>query len=708
METIQVDKYFSYTADTTEKAKITIDAGTAGKRVSERLFGLFTEHLGRNVYGGAWAQIIENGGFARYHEDHEPMDKHQIPPLLEVTKARLERLAREFDMPALPEYEKFGLAPYWALLPETQAKCTVQTDDNGRYWQEVVVAEGAEGALETPIYLPLHRVSSYEFSLNLQIPQGRIPSAIKIQVLTKGNETIGEECILLHPHVKAGRWITLKGIMNVNGAGVEKGAELKFRIYLLEPGQYWLADASLFPTDNLHGWDPDVVQLLKEARVSVLRFPGGNFASGYNWQAGIGPRQLRPEKPNPAWPIWESNQVGTDEWLTLCELINAEPMICVNAGSGSAEDAANWVRYCNDPVDTKWGQKRAANGHPAPYNVKLWEVGNELWGDFQINWATPEEYGRRFAEFSAAMLAADPTIELIAVGGSNPSYAALPEHGYYAGHLGAAYAEHAVKESGPSIWAIAEHAVMGGGFWDLSPQEIYEELLAQTHYIGRILSDNVEQLKALGGEHILVAQTEQMVAVPGDDNPSDESLTAAIVWAGFMNWFLRSDGLVPLFTRSALINHGDFLNKVREIVYPLPGYWGQHLYANQPGRLPAAVHYTGPVFSVGGRRVRAAENIPWLDVVSLLGPDRKNMSVLIVNRHPQKSIETEIKCTGFSPKEQAQVRVLAGPEISSHNKWYEPDRIKPYTFTVNVKPEAGYTLNIPPHAIAVMTFSKAE
>src|SRR5690606_9363482 len=135
---------------------------------------------------------------------------------------------------------------------------------------------------------------------------------------------------------------------------------------------------------------------------------------------GIGPIEKRPEKPNPAWPEWEANRVGPDELLTPCELISAEPMICVNAGNGTPEGAGDWARYCNDPVTTEWGRLRAASGHPAPCNVRLWEVGNELWGSFQVNWAKNDEYGRRFEAFSAAMKEADPTIDLIAIGGSMP------------------------------------------------------------------------------------------------------------------------------------------------------------------------------------------------------------------------------------------------------------------------------------------------
>ena len=124
-----------------------------------------------------------------------------------------------------------------------------------------------------------------------------------------------------------------------------------------------------------------------------------------------------------------------------------------------------------------------------------------------------------------------------------------------------------------------------------------------------MLEENRHKLQAMGSP-ALVSQTEQMVAVWGDDLPSDESFAAAMVWAGFMNWFFRSDGFVPLFTRSAMINHGDLLEKVREVVYPLPGYWGQCLYANQPGRIPVAVDVETPVMATEGKHFMAATGFP--------------------------------------------------------------------------------------------------
>ena len=115
---------------------------------------------------------------------------------------------------------------------------------------------------------------------------------------------------------------------------------------------------------------------MTDVRLPMLRFPVGNFVSGYHWRDGIGPVDQRPILPNPAWPIIEWNDVGTDEWLQLCNLVGCEPLICVNAGDGTPQEAADWVAYCNSGTETPMGALRAANGRVQPYNVRRWEIGN--------------------------------------------------------------------------------------------------------------------------------------------------------------------------------------------------------------------------------------------------------------------------------------------------------------------------------------------
>lgn len=752
---VKLDNFMSYTPSPAGTGRIVVRGDrAAGEPVSERLFGLFTEHLGKNVYGGAWAQVLANGGFEPFDAVLEDVPEHQRPDLAGATRRRLEIAAGQFRMPDLPRHKELGLAPYWAPAPGFDGQEGVYElveGLNGRAQRIRVPAEVVKDAggasmgggatagaparvmrtagIETPLFLPLHRVETYEFSAHVRVAEGPRPAALVVQVwLVGGRETpgevypgvatygldrhgpmtgeepdrlLGEERVALGTAtIVPGTWAKIRTILRVQSAGVPKGARLKLRLAVDGPGTVDLDCAKLFPTDAICGWDPDVVRLLRAMKTSVLRFPGGNFSSGYHWKDGIGPVERRPEKPNPAWPEWEPNHVGVDEWLTLCELIGAEPLICVNAGNGSPGEAADLVRYCNDPETTEWGRLRAANGHPAPYNVRLWEVGNELWGSFQIGWAQSEEYGRRYAAFARAMKEADPTIELIAIGGSMPDVLSADPNRRRPDWLGAAYARHALESDAGTIWAIAEHAVMGGILRGLSAHEAYMELIAHTHHVGRLLEENRRALAELKSR-ALVAQTEQMVAVHGPDMPSDESLAAAIVWSGFMNWFLRSGGFVPLFTRSALINHGDLLEKVREVVYPLPGYWGQYLYANQPGRVPVAVEVETPVFAAGGKGFVRAEAVPAIDSVALLSPDRTQLAVIAVNRDPRERIETTIEACGLRLDARACVRTLAGPSYSARNEWYAPDHVAPFERVAHAQ-DGAFRLPLPPHSITVL------
>ena len=297
------------------------------------------------------------------------------------------------------------------------------------------------------------------------------------------------------------------------------------------------------------------------------------------------------------------------------------------------------------------------------------------------------------------MKAADPSIDLIAIGGSMPDVLLADPERRNPENLGAAYARPALEAAGDRVWAIAEHAVMGGVLRGAPAMVAYMELLAHTHHVGFLLEENRRKLQEMGSR-ALVSQTEQMVAVWGDDLPADESLAAAIVWAGFMNWFLRSDGLVPLFTRSAMINHGDLLEKVRGVVYPLPGYWGQRLYAEQPGRIPVGVDVETPVMATDGKYFMAAPAIPAIDAVALLSPDRSQLAVIAVNRHPEERIETVIETEGLGLARHATLRSLGGPSFSSRNTWDATDHVSPVERTIFAG-DGAYRVTLPPHSITV-------
>ena len=181
-------------------------------------------------------------------------------------------------------------------------------------------------------------------------------------------------------------------------------------------GKVWLGTISLMPADNVEGFRADVLELLKGLQSPVYRWPGGNFVSGYDWKDGIGDPDKRPPRKNPAWRGVEHNDMGIHEFMKFCELLETEPYIAVNAGLGNTEEARKQVEYCNGNEDTPMGRWRSANGHPEPWKVKWWSVGNEMYGSWQLGHMPTEEFVQKHNLFAEAMRSVDPDIILVAVG----------------------------------------------------------------------------------------------------------------------------------------------------------------------------------------------------------------------------------------------------------------------------------------------------
>jgi alpha-N-arabinofuranosidase len=179
-------------------------------------------------------------------------------------------------------------------------------------------------------------------------------------------------------------------------------------------------------TSGPDGLRADVLGALQRLDMTTMRYPGGNFASGYHcWQNGIGPQADRPTVHELAWQSIEPNQFGTDEFMHLCRVMGWDPMLTINLGTGTPEEARNWVEYCNSPPGTFFADARFDNGHPKPYKVKLWCLGNEMDGPWQLGHAPVEHYAIRAQQSAKMMNAVDTSIELVACGSSGtgmPTY----------------------------------------------------------------------------------------------------------------------------------------------------------------------------------------------------------------------------------------------------------------------------------------------
>ena len=185
-------------------------------------------------------------------------------------------------------------------------------------------------------------------------------------------------------------------------------------------GSFSIGAVSLMPADNVEGYRADILAILKNVGSPIYRWPGGNFLSGYEWRDGIGDPDQRPPRYDYAWNTVESNDMGTDEYLTWCRLLGSEPYLVVNTGFGDAYSAGQWVEYVNGAESTPMGRERAKNGHPAPYGVIYWGVGNEGYGEWQLGHMSPAHYVLKHNYFGEEMLKKDPNIKLIASGASVP------------------------------------------------------------------------------------------------------------------------------------------------------------------------------------------------------------------------------------------------------------------------------------------------
>jgi alpha-N-arabinofuranosidase len=175
------------------------------------------------------------------------------------------------------------------------------------------------------------------------------------------------------------------------------------------------------------GFRKDVIELVKDLNVNLVRYPGGNFLSNYNWTDGIGPKKNRPRRLDCAWRSTETNEIGIDEFIDWCKKANTEIMAAVNLGTGTPQDAGYMIEYCNHPKDTYWSDLRRKNGHEKPHNIKYWCLGNEMDGPWQVCQLSSEEYGKKARETAKIMKWIDPDIKLITCGSSTTKMLTYPE-----------------------------------------------------------------------------------------------------------------------------------------------------------------------------------------------------------------------------------------------------------------------------------------
>jgi len=366
-----------------QQYSVTIDAGKTGEPISKFVYGQFIEHLGRCIYGGIWAEMLEDRKF-------------NFPITAEYDPYRGTRAVTK-DSP----FAVVGASPWQIIGPADSV---------------TMVKEGFFVGEHTPLIQPgggirqldLGLVKNKQYIGYIYLKPQRQNTNVSIS-LVWGDKPEQQESIqtlvVANDYGKYPFEFT---------AGADT-AEGKLQIEVSQ-GPCFVGTVSLMPADNIEGMRADTLELLKELNAPMYRWPGGNFVSGYDWRDGIGDRDRRPPRMNPAWTGVEHNDFGFNEFIRFCRLVKAEPLVTVNTGFGDAYSAAAQLEYANGSTDTLMGAARAKNGMPEPFNVRYWAIGNEMWGRWQLGYMSLEHYVRKHNWVVDKMREVDPDIVPIASG----------------------------------------------------------------------------------------------------------------------------------------------------------------------------------------------------------------------------------------------------------------------------------------------------
>jgi alpha-N-arabinofuranosidase len=479
-------------------------------------------------------------------------------------------------------------------------------------------------------------------------------------------------------------------------------------------GSFHVGAVSLMPAGNIEGFRPEVIAALKSMRFGVLRFPGGNFVSSYEWRYGVGDIDKRPPIFDPVWHAVQPNDVGTDEFLALCRLLGVDPYITVNAGFGDAWSARELVEYTNGAVTTSMGKWRAANGHPAPYDVKFWGVGNEPWGDYQMGALSLPQFELKHNLFAKEMRKADPSIKLIA-GGAMPDVMEGADQArringqYVPDYLSAAdWTGQMLLNCLDNIDMVSEHYYASGtqhtdmklqkkvpidpplSFIEWQRAPAVQVRAKYEHY-----QEYLKRIPALRAKPVPIAIDEWAYFGGG---PGSFKTVPAYAWA-FHEMFRHSDIFqMGAFTFATAMMSS---NRTEAILNPTGMLF--KMYRDHFGVIPLEV--TGdspqpkPAFPAGGDQpaVNPGSDTYPLDVSAALSEDRKTLTIAVLNpSDSEQSIKLTIngaklasegKLWQMAPsKVDAVVAVGKTPEVSvaEHTLGAIPDTIDVPPFSVNI------------------------
>ncbi|MBK8082349.1 MAG: alpha-N-arabinofuranosidase [Devosia sp.] len=433
------------------------------------------------------------------------------------------------------------------------------------------------------------------------------------------------------------------------------------------------------PTADADGMRGDVAQLVRELKIPMVRYPGGNFVSAYNWEDGIGPRDQRPTRLDLAWHTSDSNQVGIHEFAAWCDTVDTQMMLAINLGSRGLDEARNFLEYVNGPTGSYWGDLRKKNGRADPFDVKLWCLGNEMDGPWQVGHKTAHEYGRLANEVAKTMRAFDKSLELIVCGSSHSNMPTYPD-----------WEREVLEHTYESVDHISLHMYFANREKNTANYLALNEKLDR--YIGTVASTiNFVKSKKRSSRDVYISFDEWNVWY--HSNKQDRAILDGnsgwphaprllediynfedVLQVGLiLNTFIRRSDVVKLACIAQLVN------VIAPIMTDPKGQaWRQTIY--YPYYF-ASVYGRGTALQLAvncpGYDAEHGDNVGYVDVSGVRNAEEGTVTFFAVNRHGSETIDLEVSLEGFGAGTVIDHQVMTHASLEAVNTAADQHNVAP-------------------------------
>jgi alpha-N-arabinofuranosidase len=620
------------------------------QEIAPTLFGSFLEPIGHSTYGGLWANVVENPSFEEGLWSGENLET------LWNSHAEL-RAASSLGLPT--PWEPLYLAQGSRYVP-------VRGDAaNSAQSMLLMSLPGKEVGILEQVYLPVHRELKYSGSLWLKHVDGNCTVKLSLRRHAHPAEVLAASVV----QAPSDAWVKYTFHLELNPGQVAPLEPADLVISLEGDARVLVDNVVLNPDDAVDGMDPEVLTLARELHSPVVRF-GGNFTSAYDWHDGVGPLDTRVSKLNLAWGIPEYNTFGTAEFLRFCELIQAKPQIALNLGTGTPREAAEWVSF--------------VNAHWADHHGGLtWELGNELWGDYQVGYPAATLAAAVTLANSNAVRKVDPSAHLIATGGDAGLF---------------------------QDWNAQQLTNPADTFDYLSSHFIFNEdvlLPGATNEFRTMamlalpwgLSERIRAMKQQAVDahrpKVQFAFTEWLMGANNSRTvPNYNNMGGAVLAGGFLNAMMRNSDAVSIANMTGIVEFGGIWKK-REQVYVSPAYWVLRTYANARPHTLLRVESTSPTFNIS----KGVTQLPEITSAHRISTSSQlyrrteaswcccaSIAMLRVP-NPLLSILVPLHVDSGP----AQVTTIAGDGVLAENDEYNPYRVTAVTHTERFTAKHSYT-----------------